>query len=174
MEIDHQRELGLKVKPKGTKAIRKVAHQLKDRYFVGEVSVDVVLLLEKMQNDDLVEIEILDPEDALFDFAVAFPDIETIHIPTGIYVGAADNNGHFRFTIAHEIGHINLHKGQGIESDEHKIYEDSEWQADIFASELLIDSRILNINDSVERVSRCFNVSEAAAASRLLRERKAA
>lgn len=45
-----------------------------------------------------------------------------------------------RFTIAHEFGHFVLHDGIALarsNARSHKVYEDSEWQANCFAAELL-------------------------------------
>lgn len=59
-----------------------------------------------------------------------------------------------------------LHEGitlnRQIKIKDHKVYEDSEWQADTFASELLMPSHMCE-GLSVEEIQEKFIVSYAAA-----------
>lgn len=53
--------------------------------------------------------------------------------------------GHQNFTIAHELGHWFLHKGQAISDDEHGYYSNTiEKQASEFAAELLYPEKLYN------------------------------
>ena len=66
-----------------------------------------------------------------------------IRIREDIYLKAMDGDGHCRFTIAHELGHFFLHRTQtlafGRKAENGKIptFQNSEWQADVFARNLL-------------------------------------
>lgn len=66
-----------------------------------------------------------------------------IYIPCSSFEQAIDGNSHHRFTIAHEVGHVILHKEQLLSRQYTlhrtmiKAYEDSEWQADTAAGCLL-------------------------------------
>lgn len=94
---------------------------------------------------------------------------------------------HFRFTLAHEVGHAVLHTEDLVkmtslphldqalarQSQSHKIYEDTEWQADAFAGALLMPAQGLL---ALEResgtltealVAERYGVSVAAARVRL-------
>lgn len=50
-------------------------------------------------------------------------------------------HGRARFTLAHELGHLVLHEGPALHRQtamiKHKVFEDSEWQADYFAEFLM-------------------------------------
>ena len=61
-----------------------------------------------------------------------------------------------RFTVAHEIGHLILHEGFALARGavRHKHYEDSEWQADTFAAELLMPTFL--VNAEIERAALCL------------------
>lgn len=69
-----------------------------------------------------------------------------------VYEQAINDNGRHRFTIAHEIGHYFLHQNGvklcRLESNQHIVrYCDPEWQANTFASELLMPRHLIcNLN----------------------------
>ena len=66
-----------------------------------------------------------------------------IRIQEPIYIKALNGDGRSRFTIAHELGHFFLHRtqtlafGRKAENSNIPTYQNSEWQADIFARNLL-------------------------------------
>lgn len=102
------------------------------------------------------------------------PDLDLIQIREDVYSGACIGNGRDRMTIAHEIGHLLMHSKlnislcrveNGIE-EKPKIYEDPEWQADVFAGELLAPSYLIR-DMSPEEVSKGANISLAAARTQL-------
>ena len=66
-------------------------------------------------------------------------------IRNSVYEGACDNNGRDRFTLAHETGHYFLHRnGLSFARSEYEVpkYCDPEWQANVFASALLIPKSV--------------------------------
>ena len=69
-------------------------------------------------------------------------------------------------TIAHEIGHIFLHAevpmAKNYEQSEIKVYEDSEWQADVFAEELLAPAKLIKNMNYQEIQAKC-QISEKVA-----------
>lgn len=76
------------------------------------------------------------------------------------------------FTIAHEIGHFVLHRvfnlitfSRGTSESQNLIYRNPEWQADTFASELLMSyEECLDL--SPEEIRRKYHVSKSAAQTR--------
>ena len=66
-----------------------------------------------------------------------------IRVQEPIYAKAMDGDGHCRFTVAHEIAHFFLHRTQALafgrkaENGNIPAYRNSEWQADVFARNLL-------------------------------------
>lgn len=71
--------------------------------------------------------------------AAVLPDKKLMHIRTDVYDALHNNDARARFTIAHEFGHLCMHKGVALNRGDgsHKIFEDSEWQANQFSAEVL-------------------------------------
>lgn len=101
------------------------------------------------------------------------PDSLLIRIRVDVYEGMCRGQGRDRFTVAHELGHLFLHQGQRPvtfarvgNAATAPIYQNSEWQADTFASALLIDEKQLANFSDVSAVQAAFGVSQAAAEAR--------
>lgn len=87
--------------------------------------------------------EIVDPCEMPDREAEMNPFEYCIRIQEPVYIKAINGDGHCRFTIAHELGHFFLHRTQKLAFG-HKAangniptYMNSEWQADVFARNLL-------------------------------------
>ncbi len=90
-------------------------------------------------NYDILEKEVLGPDPKLLPIA----DKGELVIREDVYEALNDPDdpmhGRARFTLAHELGHLVLHEVRRCIDKtamiKHKVFEDSEWQADYFASE---------------------------------------
>ena len=101
-------------------------------------------------------------------FATYTPKGNCIVIKKDIYDMACRGNGFARWTITHEISHYILHRNQLSSltrktNNPHRFYEDSEWQANTLACELLIPHYRLHGGMTVDEVSQRFGVTPAAA-----------
>lgn len=102
------------------------------------------------------------------------PDQGLIRIREDVYLGACSGNGRDRMTIAHEIGHFLLHRSIRVSlcrmengvTEKPKVYENPEWQADVFAGELLAPSYLI-ANMSAKEISEKAKVSLAATETQL-------
>jgi Zn-dependent peptidase ImmA (M78 family) len=100
------------------------------------------------------------------------PDKHLIEIREDVYKRACDGVGRDRFTIAHEIGHYLLHEPNRVAlarvEDKAKIpiYQTPEWQADVFAGELLMPAHLIK-GKTPEEVSILCQVSLSAARTQL-------
>jgi len=79
------------------------------------------------------------------------PDENLIQIREDVYDKAVTGDGRARFTIAHELGHFFLHISSSLsfhrnDKDDIPTYMDPEWQANKFATELLIPRDLLLSN----------------------------
>ena len=96
------------------------------------------------------------------------PSYNTIKIREDVYEKAIRGDGRARFTILHEVGHLFMHDNDRValcrKSDNKplKVYENPEWQADVFASELLMAEQLVKDMSIEEIVVQC-GVSHAAA-----------
>lgn len=120
--------------------------------------------------------EIIEDDNSLFESnEEAFTDLKTgtIYFKSSVIENACRkkyNRG--AFTIAHELGHYFLHylasdvKLSRISNDAYvPLYKDPEWQADTFASELLMPfEQCLSLNE--EEIRKKYHVSRKAATTR--------
>lgn len=162
---------GVKVAPLSKVKIKEKARIIRDRLFKIEPgkSIDLIKILEHKLHLLGVTFEIREVKDMPEDVeALTNPDEMTIILREDTYEALCDPfNPKFyraRFTVAHEIGHLFLHEGVALARGrkDHKHYEDSEWQADAFASELLMPSEQC-IGLSVEDIQIRYQVGYQAA-----------
>ncbi len=117
---------------------------------------------------DVLEADIMGPHHGLTE-----PDQKIMFLREDVYEGAMRGDGRDRFTFAHELGHLLLHSGNYLArydpsapNPTHKKYEDSEWQADNFAAELLMPiAAVKKCADPTELMEMC-EVSYMAASVR--------
>lgn len=102
------------------------------------------------------------PENA---YAYYDPSENVIRVLSSVYENACNNVGRDRFTIAHEVGHYFLHRdGFSFARTDGNVpaYRDPEWQANTFASFLLIPRAQTVFMDKEEIASRCMVSNQAA------------
>lgn len=158
--------------PRSRKDIRQVTRMLR-KITCKEGDEDskfcIINLLEKILPTMFGEFYYEIVEDTDLDCeAKTIPDEWKIILKQSVYEGACNENPRDRFTIAHEIGHLFLHKGINISlnrgNESIPAYKDPEWQANTFAAELLVPTFIRNLeNMSVEDVSKTYGVSKKVA-----------
>ncbi|WP_114864029.1 ImmA/IrrE family metallo-endopeptidase [Comamonas sp. AG1104] len=115
------------------------------------------------------EMEVKEPWEMGEDHGQTYPDKRRIYLRRDVYDGMCMGRGRDRFTGAHELGHLFLHTRIGFAramTSSTKIYCNSEWQANTFASALLIDEVHLKDCRSLEEVMERFGVSRDAASVR--------
>lgn len=105
-----------------------------------------------------------------------YPHDNLILLREDVYEGACDGVPRDRFTMCHELGHLMMHREMALSRiDPQKppiIYCNSEWQADTFASHLMMPQALLANYSSVAETVKAFGVSAQAAQVRL-RKKKA-
>ncbi|MDR3351765.1 MAG: ImmA/IrrE family metallo-endopeptidase [Zoogloeaceae bacterium] len=105
------------------------------------------------------------------DHGQTIPELKLIRLREDVYDGMCQGNGRDRFTGAHELGHLFLHRTAGFSrvapNSNTKLYCKSEWQANTFASAFLIDEALLPQFRSAEEVQDAFGVSKSAAEARI-------
>ncbi|MDQ2077484.1 ImmA/IrrE family metallo-endopeptidase [Marinimicrobium sp. ABcell2] len=168
------RKRGHRVRPLSVEKIRAIASQMRELLSVVGApingAIDVVevtdLYLPKLMDDFRLDIV---PDGSMgSDHARTYPDKNLIQVQESVYEGACRGQGRDRFTLAHELGHLRLHRGvtayaRAAASSNHKPYEDSEWQADAFAAELLMPYKEVLQCSSAMAVAYLYGVSSKAA-----------
>jgi len=100
---------------------------------------------------------------------LTFPQQSIIILREDVYEGALSGNGRDRMTVAHEIGHLLMHKDIAFARSEPNVeiaaFESSEWQAKCFSGELLVPHHLASVwgEKSVEEIARECGVSVHAA-----------
>ena len=136
-------EHSIRVRPRSRASLRKDACQLLAYCGIDEPYVPVVDLLEFHLANLGVTYEYVPREEMGMDHGRSFPNDGRVQIRDDVYERACEGRGRDRLTIAHEIGHLVLHHGLPLQRSDPprnviKPYEDSEWQANAFAGELLM------------------------------------
>ncbi len=161
-------ENGFVVPPTSRENIRRYAERVRlgsgldDRQAIPIVDL-LELTLPKSFND--FDYAILPTEKMNGISALTIPDNNQIVLRQDIYEDACTGDGYSRFTIAHEIGHLLMHRDLARREpvmSRTRLYENSEWQADAFAGELLMPAqRIATM--SIEQIAERYQVSPRAA-----------
>lgn len=169
------RQLSTKVSPRSKRNIQELAQSLRDHLGLSSPQLPIVEIYEALQHIDELELEVDENWRLPTEEAVTYPDLKTIRVRESVYDAAYEGDPRSRFTLAHELGHYFMHRNQQASfarSSNHKIYCDCEWQADRFASELLIDRRLFTGDWSVEEIMEVFQVSQSAAEIALYDKKK--
>lgn len=163
----HARQLSAKVSPRSKKNIQEEAQSLRDLLGITTCKLPVMKVYEVLQHIDDLEFEVVEDHKLPSEEAVTYPDLRIIQIRETVYDAAYLDDARSRFTLAHELAHYFLHRDQppsyARANRDYKIFYDCEWQADRFASEILIDRRRFSGDWSVEDIMEIFQVSQPAA-----------
>lgn len=110
--------------------------------------------------------QVVENREMIDKYASYDPLTNTMSIRSDVYDLVCANDARHRFTLAHEIGHYFLHKeGVSLARSDSSIsvvaYRDPEWQANTFASELLMASHLIVGMDISEIQQKCMTSFEA-------------
>ena len=158
------------VPPLSTAIIRDTAEKVRELVECPEGSFPIMAVIEALASPDgdnpsSIEMEIL-PDSSMHDeYATYCPTTNTLCIRESVYNGACAGNGRDRFTLAHELGHILLHRrGYSFARADVEVpaYRDPEWQANTFASMLLLPRDQIK-GMSAEKAAEVYETSTQAA-----------
>lgn len=162
------RKLCNKVSARSTQEIRALAHQMRDLLVhsrFNKIPLPIAELLDYLRDSGQIEFIPLEDHELPNEYAVSSPNEMMIKCRESVYDGALRGVPRDRFTLAHELGHVLMHqntnplfaRSQNVSF--HHFIEDAEWQANTFASELLVDSRSLDGVCSPRDIEQRFEVS---------------
>jgi len=119
---------------------------------------------------DGADFQVLEEHEMGDDHGRTYPDSLLIEIRNDVYERACEGEARDRFTLCHELGHLMMHRGIALSridpTSPPKIYCNSEWQADTFASYLMMPPPLIGRYGTVEEVMNAFGVSFEAAYAR--------
>lgn len=98
---------------------------------------------------------------------LTYPDRNLMLIREDVYEGASDGNGRDRMTIAHEFGHLFMHRdlafARSVDARAVRTYNSSEWQADCYGGELLVSAQHIHLCNNPAEAAELFGVTLRAA-----------
>lgn len=169
-----QHDFAIRVPPRSTEKIREAALAFRRNLDIDAAWFPLIEVIEHVLPrvfddftlDILTEREMRDIYGA-GTAAMTTPATKRIELREDVYDQLHLNEGRARFTVAHELGHLFLHQSGGLARTQRappmKIYESAEWQADMFAAELLIPLQHAEQCVNVDQVMKVFGVSRQAA-----------
>lgn len=172
------RKEGVVVPPLSEAVIARSAAALRKLVQMGDLRRFPVMQLYEMLwvIDPQARFEVVEDHQMGDDDARTYPDRALILLRQSVYDGAARGEGRARFTMCHELGHLGLHRGVSFgrinPSAPPKIFQNSEWQADVFASHLMMPYSLLGAYSDPVAVMADFGVSYAAAETQLRKMKK--
>lgn len=171
----HWKQRGVKVDARSKQQIRSLAAHVRRLVSASdEKPLDLIELLENRLQKIELELFFLDSSEMGSAEASTDPDNLKMYIRSDVYYALAQDDGRARFTIAHEIGHLVMHENIALARDliPPKPYEDSEWQADCFAAELLVPLHVAARYTDAHILASDMKVSLSCAANRIAEARK--
>ncbi len=166
---------GLTVAPLSLSQIRKKVKDFKELLGLRHDDyIDVLRILEFVLTSIGVELEIVPKGDMKDNHGETLIGKNTIKIREDVYERAYAGYGRDRLTIAHEIGHLILHRPENISltrADNVNIpaYLNPEWQANAFAGELLAPYEVIK-DKSLPEIVDTYGITYDAA--KIQRNRK--
>ncbi|MBH0156777.1 ImmA/IrrE family metallo-endopeptidase [Fictibacillus sp. 5RED26] len=143
-----------------TYAIRRALDLHEEKFF--PIVQFLELLLPKISPS--FSMEVVPIEELKYEYGVTFPEKNVIRLREDVYLNAIEGIARDRFTVAHEIGHLFLHKPGSIalarsqKADSIPAFKSPEWQANTFAAELLAPAHLIK-GLSIKEVALSCGVS---------------
>lgn len=173
---------GFRVQPRNIHSIRQSANAVRELLGIGD---NIKELSMSRFLDDLasygVTYDVLEEDDMPHVGVEACCDPQNLLLclREDVFVRACINDPRARFTIMHEFGHLLLGHARTTNRTESsvrppRVFEDSEWQANQFAAEILMPLNMIKEKELKTEwdIMHHFNVSEPAAAIRVRQLRK--
>lgn len=168
---------GVRVAPLNCQLIRQAADEIRKIFSIPPGHVDIVGLYEFGLQEKGWDYDICE-DSALADdvLAMSYPDRHLVRVKLSTWSKALRGDRMCRFTLAHELGHLFLHTSERLgfarhhrsSQGNHSFFEDSEWQADRFAAELLTPAHELLATDlSAPQIVAAYGVSRKSADIRI-------
>ncbi|PXX73714.1 ImmA/IrrE family metallo-endopeptidase [Rivihabitans pingtungensis] len=168
---------GFRVAGRRVAEIRVSANNVRRILGIGGTpqDINVGLLLDQLSVKYSITYDVLESADMPHrDIEACWdPDSMTMYIRSDVFRKACSNDSRARFTIMHELGHVLLGHRRTINRSradcQPQIYEDSEWQANQFAAELLMPLDVICSEqlDTATKIEKHFRVSHQAAVRRI-------
>ena len=153
------------VTPKSRKAIRQFVKEFRKLLEMeDEFYFPIVKFVEWMLPNMGYDYEIVPVNEMGNAYGVTNTGMRTMKIREDVYIRAIQGNPRDRFTLCHELGHFLMHTPERVvfARGDIPIYMDPEWQANVFAGELMAPYELVK-NMSPEMIAKECGMSLMAA-----------
>lgn len=153
---------------------RKLGGSENYAYFNIVDFVERILMAQDWKDKGRLGIKFFDDRDEADDPAYVTFDPPTLHVDRETWELARAGEPDARFVIAHEVGHIVLHRHDAQHFSKNTSVQikfanqeySAEWQANTFASYFLVPTRIMSAFDTVQDMTKACLVNEPAVLAR--------
>lgn len=154
--------------PLSRKAIREYARYIRSQLNIeDQLFFPIVEIIESLAIDSNVDFdyEVVPDSELKTEYGTTNTAKNVIVIRQSVYDGAVNGNQRDRFTLCHEFGHWLIHQPENISFARGDIpkYCDPEWQANVFAAELMVPDylvRDMSIEDVVKECGVSYTCAE--------------
>ena len=159
---------GFYVPPLSRAGILKSVRLFRDKLGMKDaIYFDIAFVIEVLAYHlNFFEFHILEDHEMQGAYAYYNPRNNSLNVSNSVYLSACNGDGRHRFTLAHELAHWYLHSNKAVlarnTQDTFPKYCDSEWQANTFASMLLMEPALIK-NMPIEQIVERCSVSYQAA-----------
>ena len=146
------------VAPMSRKNLREFALRVRQLFGLeDEMYFPIVPFIEFVLPDLGFDYEVVPIHELGNAYGVTHTGIKVMKIREDVYDGAVGGNARDRFTLAHELGHFLLHTPDRVSFARGDIpaYMNPEWQANVFAGELLAPCNMVQGMSVDEVVCKC-------------------
>lgn len=151
--------------PMSRKSIRMYVHEFRKACGMEkEIFFPIVEFIEwvlPMLGFDFEIVSVCEMEKA---YGITYTGAKIMKIREDVYEGAINGNPRDRFTLCHELGHFLLHTPERVSFARGTIpvYMTPEWQANVFAGELMAPYDLVRNMSKAEIADKCGMSYEAA------------
>lgn len=167
----------IKTNPLSIKDVSEFAHNLRSEYRIKlDEAFPILDVLNDLFEKGLLSIQVLNDNDPYLELNIlaVYNTVDNfIYLKESVLIDHDNNNYRANFTLAHELFHYLQTRVLNFtfeESNECKAYEEIDWQANEFASELLLPKAYLDLENE-ELVTR-FKVTMECVLTRKLQRKK--
>lgn len=146
--------------PRSRIQIRRIAKAVREEFNMTNTFkfpiVEVIELLAEVDADDF-NYEVVAENEMRDTYGTTNTVDNIMKIRENVYDGAVKGNPRDRFTLCHELGHYLLHQPSNVSFARGEIpkYCDPEWQANVFAAELMVPYYLVGNMEPEEIVEKC-------------------
>lgn len=165
----YRKRRGLLVPPMSTSALRELADNVREVFVTPDTVAFPIMHVLEFGIPKVVDgfyLRVADSAEMDGEEGRVIAGEDEIILRRDVYHDAWNNDGRARFTACHELAHYIVHRQVQFaraREDDHPIYRDSEWQADVFAGALLMPARIASTFSSAYDAAVACGMTQNAA-----------